>query len=284
MAELAPQVEAASQAVIAALDLNSSPEARQAATSYLDSLKAGDVRLLGVIAFTLTKEERPSEVRHFGFKMLQHLVRIRWEELSTVERRQMASMAVDMIEDMVKPYEEWVLKSQAASLLAEVARREGPRYLKETLPTFFELSSKSPMHAELVAMMLRWLPEDVTIHNEDLEGERRRQLLSALTHSLSETLPFLYKLLDHYFGAAVTSVQQNQLHMARQHAAAVTAAVNALLAYAEWAPVTAMASYGLIEACGFLLSSLEFRLSACEFLKLVASRYLFNFNVAKTQF
>ncbi|KAJ7533944.1 hypothetical protein O6H91_13G072100 [Diphasiastrum complanatum] len=272
MAELAPQVEAASQAVIAALDLNSSPEARQAATSYLDSLKAGDVRLLGVIAFTLTKEERPSEVRHFGFKMLQHLVRIRWEELSTVERRQMASMAVDMIEDMVKPYEEWVLKSQAASLLAEVARREGPRYLKETLPTFFELSSKSPMHAELVAMMLRWLPEDVTIHNEDLEGERRRQLLSALTHSLSETLPFLYKLLDHYFGAAVTSVQQNQLHMARQHAAAVTAAVNALLAYAEWAPVTAMASYGLIEACGFLLSSLEFRLSACEFLKLVASR------------
>lgn len=24
--------------------------------------------------------------------------------------------------------------------------------------------------AELVAMMLRWLPEDITVHNEDLEG------------------------------------------------------------------------------------------------------------------
>ncbi len=24
--------------------------------------------------------------------------------------------------------------------------------------------------AELVAMVLRWLPEDVTVHNEDLEG------------------------------------------------------------------------------------------------------------------
>lgn len=24
--------------------------------------------------------------------------------------------------------------------------------------------------AELVSMMLRWLPEDITVHNEDLEG------------------------------------------------------------------------------------------------------------------
>lgn len=27
--------------------------------------------------------------------------------------------------------------------------------------------------AELVAMVLRWLPEDITVHNEDLEGSIR---------------------------------------------------------------------------------------------------------------
>ena len=26
------------------------------------------------------------------------------------------------------------------------------------------------VQAELVAMMLRWLPEDITVHNEDLDG------------------------------------------------------------------------------------------------------------------
>jgi len=34
--------------------------------------------------------------------------------------------------------------------------------------------------AELVAMMLRWLPEDITVHNEDLEGNDEESELFAL--------------------------------------------------------------------------------------------------------
>lgn len=35
----------------------------------------------------------------------------------------------------------------------------------QVMPGSFFLSK-----SELVAMMLRWLPEDITVHNEDLEG------------------------------------------------------------------------------------------------------------------
>lgn len=56
------------------------------------------------------------------------------------------------------------------------------------------------------------------------------------------------QLLDQHFGAAMTAVKQNQLESATQHAAAVTAVLNAVVAYAEWAPVTLMANFGLIQA------------------------------------
>ncbi|XP_030467038.1 protein HASTY 1 isoform X3 [Syzygium oleosum] len=121
-------------------------------------------------------------------------------------------------------------------------------------------------------MMLRWLPEDITVHNEDLEGDRRRLLLRGLTQSLPDILPLLYTLLEKHFGAALIEVGRQQFEIAKQHAATVIATLNAINAYAEWAPVSDLAKFGIIHGCGILLSSPDFRLHACEFFKLVSPR------------
>lgn len=86
----------------------------------------------------------------------------------------------------------------------QIARREGLSLWQELFPSLVSLSNKGPaqvsfifllfgsvvflfysylrsssgnaaalsfsLQAELVSMMLRWLPEDITVHNEDLEG------------------------------------------------------------------------------------------------------------------
>ncbi|KAG0582809.1 hypothetical protein KC19_3G087700 [Ceratodon purpureus] len=266
------QVDTARQAVLAALDWQSSPDARQQALAYIESLKSGDVHNLATVGFGLVKPELPLEVRLIGLKLLQHMIRMRWENLSTEGRQQMTAMAGNLLQESANPNEKWTLKNRVAGLMAEVARREGPPLWKDMLPALFALGSNSALHAELVAMFFRLLPEDVTVHNEDLDGERRRQLLQGLTQTLPETLPFLYKLLDQHFGAAMAAVEQNQMESAKQHAAAVTAALNAVIAYAEWAPVVSLANYGLIQACGFLLSAVEFQTSACEVFRLMAGR------------
>ncbi|CAN1761247.1 Protein HASTY 1 [Linum perenne] len=184
-------------AIAAALDWNSTPDARKAAVSYLDSVKTGDVRVLANTSLLLVKRDWSSEIRLQAFKMLQ---------------------------------------------------------------------------AELVSMMLRWLPEDITVHNEDLEGDRRRLLLRGLTQSLPEILPLLYTLLERHFGAALNEASRQQLDLAKEHAATVTATLNAINAYVEWAPLPDLAKFGIIHGCGFLLSATDFRLHACEFFKLVSSR------------
>lgn len=266
------QVSIAAQAVTAALDWSSSAEVRQAATFYLDSIKSGDVRVLANTSFALVTRDWSSEIRHYGFKMLQHLVRLRWEELNTEERGHFAKMVANMVPEIAKPHEVWVLKSQTAALVAEVVRREGLPLWQGLLPTLVSLCDQSPIHAELVAMVLRWLPEDITVHNEDLEGDRRRQLLHGLTHSLSEVLPLLRKLVYEHFLAAQDAVKYNQIDIANQHEATVTAALNAINAYAEWSPIPALGSSGLIEVCAELLLFVKFRRSACEFFKLISQR------------
>ncbi|XP_027163076.1 protein HASTY 1 [Coffea eugenioides] len=259
-------------ALAAALDWRSSGDARKAAYSYLESVKAGDIRHLANASFTLVKKDWSSEIRLQAFKMLQHLVRLRWDELNPTEKRNFAKMAVDLMSEMANPSEEWALKSQTAALVAEVVRREGVSLWQELLPSLISLSNHGPTQAEIVSMMLRWLPEDVMVHNEDLEGDRRRLLLRGLTESLPDILPLLYSLLERHFGAALAEASRQQSDIVKQHAATVTATLNAVNAYAEWAPLPDLAKYGIIHACGFLLSSPDFCLHACEFFKFVCPR------------
>ncbi|AQK91588.1 Protein HASTY 1 [Zea mays] len=216
-----------------------------------------------------------------SYLSLQHLVRLRWEELSAAERNEFANMTINLISDVVGPHEVWALKSQTAALVAEVVRREGVDLWITLLPSIVSLSNNGPTEAELVAMILRWLPEDITIHNEDLEGDRRRSLLRGLTESLSQILPLLYSvslplhlyhLLEKHFGAALSEHAKQQMDLAKQHAGTVTAVLNAVNAYAEWVPVTDLAKYGLIHGCGSLLSYSDFRLHACEFFKVICQR------------
>ncbi|XP_048226148.1 protein HASTY 1 [Ricinus communis] len=260
------------RAIVAALDWNSTPDARKAAVSFLESIKTGDVRILANTSFLLVKKDWSSEIRLHAFKMLQHLVRLRWDELSPMERRNFANVAVELMSEIANSCEEWALKSQTAALVAEIIRREGVELWQELLPSLVSLSGQGPVQAELVSMMLRWLPEDITVHNEDLEGDRRRLLLRGLTQSLPEILPLLYTLLERHFGAALHDVGKQQLDAAKQHAATVTATLNAVNAYAEWAPLPDLAKYGVIHGCAFLLSSADFRLHACEFFRLVSPR------------
>ncbi|GFY92003.1 ARM repeat superfamily protein [Actinidia rufa] len=234
------------RAIVAALDWSSSPDARKAAVSYLESIKAGDICILASTSFVLVKKDWSSEIRLHAFKMLQHLVRLRWDELSPTDRKNFATVAVDLMSEIANPCEEWALKSQMAALVAEIVRREGANLWQELLPSLAALSNSGPIQAELVSMMLRWLPEDITVHNEDLEGDRRRLLLRGLTQSLPEILPLLYTLLERHFGAAVSEAGRQQLHIAKQHAAAVTATLNAINAYAEWAPLPDLSKYGII--------------------------------------
>lgn len=57
-------------------------------------------------------------------------MRLRWDELSPVERRHFANVAVDLMSEIANPCEEWALKSQTAALVAEVIYILNPNFFR----------------------------------------------------------------------------------------------------------------------------------------------------------
>lgn len=58
--------------------------------------------------------------------------------------------------------------------------------------------------------------------------------------------PLKIQLLERHFGAAMNEASRLQVDLAKQHAAVVIACLNAINAYAEWAPVLDLSRYGII--------------------------------------
>ncbi|EPS57731.1 hypothetical protein M569_17086, partial [Genlisea aurea] len=111
----------------------------------LFQVKSGDARILANASFRLVKRDWPSEIRLHAFKMLQHLVRLRWEELTEAEQRNFSSLTVELMSEIAIPYEEWPLKSQTAALVAEIVRREGLSSWHELRPSLIALSNFGPI-------------------------------------------------------------------------------------------------------------------------------------------
>eukprot|EP00898_Chlorokybus_atmophyticus_P001839 jgi/Chlat1/2656/Chrsp178S00157 len=273
-------IEAAAAAVAASVASASNPaatsERRKAALELCDQFKNGDPRTVATVAVVLAKRGQPPEIQHFAYGVLQHVLRTHGTELTPEEKRGFLVTALQLFKECMDDSVPagWAIKAKVASLLAEVARAEGPAVWHELLPTLFQAATQGPSQAELVALALRWLPEDVTVHNEDLQGDRRRGLLFALTKALPQILPFLYKLLEQHFAEAMAALQQSSTALARRHAAVIEATLAAMGAYAEWAPVSALTNAGssCVDACGHFLRYAEFQNHACDFFKNFCAR------------
>ena len=56
--------------------------------------------------------------------------------------------------------------------------------------------SDSPVRAELSALVMRYVAEDVAVYNSDIIGGRMKELLYGLTSTLPQALQAMYRLLE----------------------------------------------------------------------------------------
>ncbi|CAI5979820.1 unnamed protein product [Closterium sp. NIES-65] len=257
----ATELQAVLQALAVAVDWRTDQASRAAATEFLEKLKTEEEpHRQASLAAHLVNGDQPEHARLFAFQLLQNVARNKWQQFPADERRKLAVYAFDLLRRCADTAgEPWSIRSKAAALLADIVKHEGSDLWKEMLPSLLALSAASPVHAETVALVLQFVPEDVTVHNEDIEGNRRRQLLLGLTATLPQILPFLYSvrallcppfpvncLLDSNFAAALADMQQSNVKL--QGSDETVAGLAALGAYAEWAHVPAIASTRLLNA------------------------------------
>ncbi|KAL0858073.1 hypothetical protein Bca101_063227 [Brassica carinata] len=238
-----------------------------AALTHLESIKTGDVGVLSQVSFLLVAKDWPLQVRIYASKMLQYLVKLRWDELSSSEQMDIGSASFELMSEVAaNPCEECVMKSETVTLVAEIFEKEEDLEMwQELFPSLVSLSSQGPLQAELALEVVKRLSEHHIDHiKEELEDKKHRDhLLLGLPDIL---------LLEKHFGDARNAEAREIVELAKQHSDAVVACLNAINSLTEWAPVPDFDEYKIVDQCASLLSSSEFCRLACMFFKLICSR------------
>ncbi|CAA7041201.1 unnamed protein product [Microthlaspi erraticum] len=243
----------------------SSADAYKAAVTYLESIKAGEVGVLSELSFLLVEKEWPLEVRLYASKMLQDLVRLRWDEMSPTEHMDISGASFELMSEVANPCEECAMKSETVALVAEIFERDDPKMWQELFLSLVSLSSRGPLQAELTLWVVERLSEH---HSKELEDKKHRHLLQRLP----DILVWLHDLLEEHFGAARNAEGRQKVELENQHSAAVVACLNAINSFTEWAPVLDLVEYRIVDQCKSLLSTTDFCHLACMFFKVICSR------------
>ena len=175
-----------------------------ARTSYrsIQQLKTGDPRNAINVCMQLIARGQPLEARHFGYGVLQHVVAKRWSQFTQPERQELAKLVYDKLSECGavpadEPPEPFMIKSKVATLMAQVVRQEGVGMWSSIMPEMAAgACSESPVQAELSALVMRYVAEDVAVYNSDILGGRMKELLYGLTSTLPQALPAMYRMRE----------------------------------------------------------------------------------------
>ncbi|PSC73686.1 HASTY 1 [Micractinium conductrix] len=259
------------QTLLAAQQLAASQQQRVAATQLFEQLKAGDVHASTAVATEMINQQQPAELQVLGYTLLQHMVGNRWDDFTPTEHNQLATLAYNMLQQgAASP---WAIRSKASLLLALIIKRTGAELWEAALPQLLQAAAtEGPVMQAQVCMVTKYVADEIAMYGDDIAGDAKRLLLSSLNKSLSEVLPFLQHMLELNFSAAGAAVQSGIRDAASAHVAVIQAALQAANTYSEWVPVGRLKDAGLINACGFMLNTTEFRDAACDVMRQVAGR------------
>ncbi|XP_015617968.1 protein HASTY 1-like isoform X2 [Oryza sativa Japonica Group] len=228
---------------------------------YVDALVRASLHLI--------RKDFPHEVRGHGVRLLQHLMRFRWEEVSIINWSKFADV-FSLLGVELGVLDDLVWKNAAADLVAEVVWSHGISLLHDLIPCLVCLSAKRATETELVCFILKSISDNRIAHVSHFGGDKG-ELLS-LSEFLPQILPFISSLLEKHVGAVLGEKEKCQVEVAEEHASVVKAVLDAAITYAGWAHVVDLGKHGLIKGCGCLLSCNDFCVHALQFFKLILQR------------
>lgn len=261
-------------AIAAAGDPRTPPQQRSVATEYVNRARQAPAAAKAALGAALVPHADVA-VRLFGFGLLGDVVRFQWAALDASAQQQLGALGLDTLRGAAAPQgaqSERAVRTKACVLAAELHRVQPPAPRRELLGAALQLAQPgcAPQAFEAVCLFMQAVSDDATVHVDDLDSEERRQLLSDVTGSLGDILGMLYRALEASFLAAVRCAQAGE--PAAPHAAALSAALGAVAAFAQWAPLSALAQARVTEACAGLLGVEEMRPEALACLRLLLER------------
>lgn len=190
-------------AVRAMMNPTTPPQVRLNAFKHCEQFKEASSPELGIQCAILLSTKQPTDtiVRHYGLKLLEDIIKIKWNDMTPQQKLGVKESAIAImqngIQDILK--EPNHIKDAIARIIVEIAKREWPQQWPSFLSELESLSSKGDAQTELVMFVLLRLVEDVAVLQTLEQTQRRKEIYQALTLHMETIFRFLLTLLERHY-------------------------------------------------------------------------------------
>ena len=210
------------------------------------------------------EENESIEKRHFGYSILQRLLSA--AETTPARGEEDAAFALknefmNIISNELQltarngAREPYPLKSKVAQITAEFIKREGSVAwiaFSETVARM--LRSVDAYECELVAIIAKYVAEDVALHSDEVFADKVRDLLGGMTQTIGEVTGAMREAWEKHFSTNNNNNNNSNSNntspeMQKASENCALAVLEAVSVYAEWAPLVPLVRSGLVDVC-----------------------------------
>lgn len=179
--------------------------------------------------FYLVTHSQAPVARHFGLKLLEDIVKARWNSMVAEEKLFIKESLMKLMSSGTGhiTVEHLFMKDALARVVVELVKREWPQQWPGLLQELDCLCREGETQTELVMFVLLRLVEDVAVLQTLEQNQRRKEIYSALTSNMEQIFTFLLSLLEKHYRAYKESGSE-------EHCRVCKAILNTLGALVEW--------------------------------------------------
>jgi len=243
------------RAVQAQMDPTSPPNVRMEAITHCEDFKEQSPPALGVQCGLFLSQNYNSNgatgispssvgiVRHFGLKLVEDIIKLRWNDMNGEEKIYVKNNAMRLMDEGASDIlsEDLHIKDVIARIVVEIAKREWPQQWPSFLTELENLCTKGYTQTELVMFVMLRLTEDVAVLQTLEQSQRRKEIYQALTSQMDIIFQFLLKLLEQHYQAYLCAGLENPNNrtgiLRKTHSKVCQAVLETFNAFVEWAPM-----------------------------------------------
>lgn len=269
------------QCIEQSVSASATPEQRRAATKAYNEFKESKDPTVMAAALALCAPQPKTGytpdacnvrhmVRHGALLLMEHWVRLRWNEFSETERTQLKTELFQWIEgtgDIMQEIPQ--VKEGICRLAVEIAKREWPQKWPELMPTLFTITKLRGMgQTELVLLTLLRIAEDVVqLQTLNDAPQRRKDIYQALTDMIPGLFELFFGILNKYY-----SLEDPSPAVMAARAKLLASTLITLTCYVEFVQLKEFLLDDVFKMLCFLLNDSGLRLQAANCLCEIAAR------------
>eukprot|EP00095_Tigriopus_kingsejongensis_P004335 snap_masked-scaffold1460_size40381-processed-gene-0.0 protein:Tk04335 transcript:snap_masked-scaffold1460_size40381-processed-gene-0.0-mRNA-1 annotation:"PREDICTED: exportin-5" len=220
--------------------------------------------------FRLSERSHSPVVRHFGLKIIEDAIKLRWNDMSPEQKLDLKNGSMELVASsgLSEPTH---IKHAVAKLVVEIIKREWPQHWPTLWAELDGLCQQGDVQTEMVMLVLLRLVEDVAVLQTLEQSQRRKEIYHALSANMESIFQFMLQLLEKHYQVYLAA--QNTPGSGEPNCKVCRAVLNTFTALVEWVAMSFIMANEryLIKVLCHLLAEERLQLPAAECLLSIVS-------------